>query len=481
MSRCPAHEFTGTVAAVKRQHDPEQHCVTTLHTARRRRRRPNWAAAASPAAAPPVEPPEFGLALEPVLETPLVDASLAANDADFIGFIRRQYKLGDVRVARGKALRVLTALQMEDSGVQALSLQRDVLPKLELLEALSPGLGWKVLKACPEEFASPEALERWRLAAAYLHTIGIPPRQISALFARHRCLFKQAVAAPDNLRRLFQWLQRDLGLEAEEILKIVNRVPAVLHADVEGVLKPRMRFLLNLGLSQERVVTALQRMPELLGVDSRLLASKAAYLEQAAGMSRAEVAVQLVGDPAALLCSLAHLEEVVAWLSNEMGLQAGLLRKVVARGGVAKYPVATLRERVAFWRGLGFSQAELTLMLDRMPRLLLYPMHAPKYQLKLAFMTEELRLPLSALVSFPAYVSYSLPRRIAPRAAAARELGRDFAIQLLSRTDEAFAAWLGWEPEEWQVFAAAWQCKEDAARWADPQPPQPAALDCRDV
>lgn len=94
---------------------------------------------------------------------------------------------------------------------------------------------------------------------------------------------------------------------------------------------------------------------------------------------------------------------------------------------------------------------------------------------------EELRLPLSALVSFPAYVSYSLPRRIAPRAAAARELGRDFAIQLLSRTDEAFAAWLGWEPEEWQVFAAAWQCKEDAARWADPQPPQPAALDCRDV
>jgi hypothetical protein len=119
-----------------------------------------------------VEPPEFGLALEPVLETPLVDASLAANDADFIGFIRRQvgvwlargtqqataassalqvivpwpaashlfaclalqYKLGDVRVARGKALRVLTALQMEDSGVQALSLQRDVLPKLEVSE-----------------------------------------------------------------------------------------------------------------------------------------------------------------------------------------------------------------------------------------------------------------------------------------------------------------------------------------------------------
>jgi hypothetical protein len=27
------------------------------------------------------------------------------------------------------------------------------------------------------------------------------------------------------------------------------------------------------------------------------------------------------------------------------------------------------------------------------------------------------------------------------------------------------------EPEEWLAFAAAWQAREEAQRWADPSPP----------
>ena len=46
-----------------------------------------------------------------------------------------------------------------------------------------------------------------------------------------------------------------------------------------------------------------------------------------------------------------------------------------------------LQDRTAYWRSLGFSLEEVRFMLDRMPRLLLYPMQDPKYQLKLAFLT----------------------------------------------------------------------------------------------
>ena len=53
----------------------------------------------------------------------------------------------------------------------------------QLLEALSPGLGWKVFRRYPEEFASPDALECWRVLAAFLFTtVGIPPEQVR----RHR-------------------------------------------------------------------------------------------------------------------------------------------------------------------------------------------------------------------------------------------------------------------------------------------------------
>jgi hypothetical protein len=50
---------------------------------------------------------------------------------------------------------------------------------VQLLEALSPGLGWKVFRRYPEQFASPDALECWRVLAAFLFTtVGIPPEQV---------------------------------------------------------------------------------------------------------------------------------------------------------------------------------------------------------------------------------------------------------------------------------------------------------------
>lgn len=85
---------------------------------------------------------------------------------------------------------------------------------------------------------------------------------------------------------------------------------------------------------------------------------------------------------------------------------------------------------------------------------------------------EELGLPLGALLSFPTYLSYSLPGRIAPRAAAARALaGRALPLQQLTRKDEQWAAWLGVGPEEWCAFQQAWRAGPEARRWADPESP----------
>lgn len=52
-------------------------------------------------------------------------------------------------------------------------------------------------------------------------------------------------------------------------------------------------------------------------------------------------------------------------------------------------PRAPPQERVAFWRGLGFSTADLRQLLAAAPRLLLYPMHERKYQAKLRFLQGE--------------------------------------------------------------------------------------------
>ena len=156
---------------------------------------------------------------------------------------------------------------------------RPLLLPPQLLEGLSPGLGWKVFRDFPEQFASPDAIECWRLLAAYLFTLGIEPEQvggwrgsrqpcvggggfeagatpfvrhvraqppktdrhlatapslpahlqITSMFTRHHVLFRHAVARPDALRRLFTWLQHDLDLPPASIIRLLRRCPTVLQ------------------------------------------------------------------------------------------------------------------------------------------------------------------------------------------------------------------------------------------------------------
>lgn len=219
-----------------------------------------------------------------------------------------------------------------------------------------------------------------------------------------------------------------------------------------------------------------------------------------------------------------------------LGLDAPLLRKVVAKGGACKYPLTTLHQRAAFWTdpppgGQGFSPAQLHTLLDRLPRLLLYPLREPKYQAKMRFLeggcdvlgplptagrwsvtawqllssaggcaewwawgyslggssisstaggsftwapapplpAEELGLPPEALLAFPAYLTYSLPGRTAPRAAAARALaGQALPLQQLATGEEAFIRWLRVTPEEYYAWEAGWKAGPEAQRWAAP-------------
>ena len=201
-------------------------------------------------------------------------------------------------------------------------------------------------------------------------------------------------------------------------------------------------------------------------------------------------------------------------------------------------PPPALQERVAYWqRRLGFTLPELRQALDRLPRLLLYPIHEPKYQAKLDFLSgaagrrgvhavagwgaargaaacllagageagagatspsffqptnqitphacctqtcavspppcphcaDELGLEArQALPAFPAFLTYSLPDRIAPRAAAARAFrGCRLPLEKLAVGEAAFIAWLRVEPEEFYAWRDEWQ-QGAGARWAAP-------------
>ncbi|PRW56726.1 mTERF domain-containing mitochondrial [Chlorella sorokiniana] len=430
------------------------------------------AAAAAAAAPPAADSQQLGEELGLVGEQrpAWLNPALAQDDTNVVDFLFHQYKLNVRRQVRGKAERALVALQEAQPDAAHLSVERDILPKLELLEGLSPGLGWKVFRDYPEQFASPDAVECWRMLAAYLFTIGIEPDQITSLFTRHHVLFRHAVARPDALRRLFTWLQHDLDLPSASIMRLLHRCPTVLQLDVDEVLKPRLQLLLDLGLTVERAMKGVLRVPEVLRVSPGVLEAKVAYYTDELGLTKREVGAMYARDPSTLLISLPRIQEVATWLGDEagLGLSPALRGKVVAKGGLLKYPLTTIQERVAYWQAhMGFSLPELHAVLDRLPRLLLYPVHERKYQDKLAFLRDELRLPQrEVLLSFPAYLTYSLPGRIAPRAAASLAFKNSpLPLEKLAYGEAAFISWLKVDPGDYCEWEASWR-KGAGARWA---------------
>jgi hypothetical protein len=395
-------------------------------------------------------------------------AAAANSNAAVADWLCATYRVTHRSRVRAKVARAAAALAAADPTLGPLSLARDVLPKLELLEALAPGLGWAVFSRYPEEFAHPDAVDYWRIMAAYLYTAGFEPEAVSALFRKHVSLFARTVQAPDNLVRLFGWL-RAAGFDGPGVLRLVGRHPLVLQADARA-LEARLAWVEGLGLDRPAAAAALRRLPELLAVDSAALAARADFFRSEAGLADAEVAALFRAQPAVFALSVeATLRPAVAALREGLGAEGPALAALAARSGLLSRAPTTVAARAAAWRvAAGWDAAALRAALRRFPRLLLFDVEAPQHARKLEFLREELQLaPGPALAAFPQFVSYSLPRRVAPRVAAARRFaGAPPPLRLLALTDERFAAALGVSQDAYAAWLRdEWTASEAAARW----------------
>lgn len=466
------------------------------------------------------------------------------NKEAIISFFRDRYSISERRQVASKVQTAMESLQLHlnhdaalivtnpmqsssSSLVPHLSIQHDILPKIELLDSLKPGLGWRVFSRYPAEFAHPDAGEYWQIMAASLYAIDFSPDRITRLFAKHPSLFAHCVRSPGNLRKLFEWLGRDLGIEDQDIARIVDRAPLLLQTDCDFVLKPRLDGLRELGLAEGKIGGVLKRQPELLLVDPDTILERVECFQKHLSLrgegytgengdgekeglmmmsididGGGEVGRMLASHPSVFLSNIATtLPSLTSYLHHHLNAPPALQKKLILKGDVLTRSLGTIEKRVDYWlTTVGVTKKQLCTMLDRFPRLLIYPMEEERYARKIDFLKDWLELDLiRSLVTFPQYVSYSLSGRIAPRAAAViylrggggggggtlsscseEEEDRDDDLQqtnmrkkrrttlLLSHlalSDEAFCTNYGFSEEEYQLFLQEWPSSELGSTW----------------
>jgi len=332
--------------------------------------------------------------------------------------------------------------------------------KLDLLDSLKFGLGYTVLQRYPVEFLDESALELWSIMAAVLFTTGFSPESIGALFQKNPCLFASAVRSPENVKELFEWL-REQGIVETDALRVVNRFPLILQADVRSCLEPRLAYLAGeLEMPREEVAKSIVRHPELLSVESAWVQTRVSYYRQQLGLGAEDVRALFRRQPSAFAVDVErYLVPMTAimreYFGNPPSSSSSSLSTAVVKSGLLSRSVDTVRARIRAWNELGMSKEDLRVALRRFPRLLCYPVDRdPKYTDKLAFLKAELGVDVPAAVrSFPAVVSYSLDRRIRPRILGIKKLtGKAPALQQLAMTEAAFLKKHGVEPSAYAAF-----------------------------
>lgn len=205
---------------------------------------------------------------------------------------------------------------------------------------------------------------------------------MAQLFGANPSLLAATVRAPANLASLLDWLRGELGLSGEALARLAAAEPRVLQADLERELKPRVAHLRAMGLSPAALAGSLRRYPQLLLVEPASLRARADHLQRL-GLGEEDLAHMFARDPGMLIYLPSRMDAGLVVLRRRLPLAPGALAKVVAKGGALKLSAEGLEARLDTWeQGLGFAPAQLARMLDRFPRLLLYPVDAPKYRAK---------------------------------------------------------------------------------------------------
>ena len=231
-----------------------------------------------------------------------------------------------------------------------------------------------------------------------------------------------------------------LGLSETEITKTAVRYPKILGLSVEGKLKPAVRWLSNVGLSQCQIVGAATSFKILrLSIEQNLQPTVQWLLDL--GLTKIQAAKVVATYPQFLGLSIEqNLKPTVQWL-----LDLGLTKSQAVKA-VATYPhflglsvEKNLKPTVQWLLNLGLTTGQVAKALATCPQILSYSMEQnlkPTVHWLLQFGVRKCKL-ASLIVGWPRFLGYSIAKNLDRKALLLETLcTRKRAREIISKNPE---------------------------------------------
>ncbi|CAK9228579.1 unnamed protein product [Sphagnum troendelagicum] len=318
------------------------------------------------------------------------------------------------------------------------NLESELKPRIEYLETLGvpkESVGQVLLGFPPVLLSDIEKDLKPRLRT--LKKVGVRARDLGRMVVRYPWLLSQSVQT--NVDDTVTFLN-SIKVPGGEVDRAITRCPQLVGSSATRTMQPVVHCLNTLGVKSKRLGRVIARSPQLLLHTPRELNEVVEFLEEL-GVERSDMGGMLRRSPELFASNVKlTLQRKVEFLENLGVRKEHVWRVLRAYPEMLSLSVEdALQPRMNYLQRRGLSRKEVVLMVGRFPPILGYTIDAV-LKPKLDFLVEKMGRSVDEVVAYPRFFSYSLEKKIAPRARVIANRGISCDLQsMLAKNNDQFA------------------------------------------
>ncbi|XP_019232000.1 PREDICTED: transcription termination factor MTERF5, chloroplastic-like [Nicotiana attenuata] len=248
------------------------------------------------------------------------------------------------------------------------------------------------------------------LVLNFLKQTGFDNSQIKIMVSRAPKLLFSDVSK--TLKPKFQCLV-DLGLSGSDLVNVIAKNTKIMIIGLDTHMRPTIDCLRRTLVTDENVVTAIKRSPRLLSFGARHIMDTNVLLLKNCGISDARIKKFVLQNPSRVAQNPDRVKYFLHRVEKDFRVPLGSPSFLYAFHVLSAQKKSTLDRKIAMFKSFGWSDDEILELFRKLP--LCIALSEVRIEKALNLYMKELSFEPSYLASRPAFLAYSLEKRVIPR------------------------------------------------------------------